>query len=158
ALEAYRERSARYRPAVVARLLAELAARTRAARTRAELPAAFVLGTGEARETLLDQVRLVSLGARVAGTEDARTASVYLADPDTSTVFVLEKTWRTGEGDEPTPGHELARRSFATGVRLEALARGQLVSRAVKRRANRSITLAAASGVARTSIMGQLPD
>ncbi|MEZ0228047.1 MAG: hypothetical protein ACAI25_05435, partial [Planctomycetota bacterium] len=156
-LRAYDERSAIYRPAVAARLLAELAARARAASRKGELPASHVLGAGEPRETLLEQVRLVALGARVTGTELGRTASVFLADPDSATVLVLERTWTVAEGETPPPGHELAKRSIATGVKLDILARGQLVSRAVKRRANRSIALGA-GGVAKTTVLAQPAD
>jgi hypothetical protein len=154
ALEAYRERSARYRPSLVASLVAELAARARAASTKGELPRSAILGIGEPRETLLDQVRLISLGARLDAAGSTRLASVYLADPDSATVLVLEKTWTFREDETPPEGPDLGRRSVVPNIRLDALAHGQLVSRAVKRRANRMITLG--SGTAsRTSVVGQ---
>jgi len=155
ALEAYRERSARYRAVTVARLLAELAARARAAATPGELPPSVVLGQGESRETPLDQVRLLSLGARVEGGERERKASVYLADLDSATVLVLERSWTFGEHETPPGGHELARRQVAPGIGLGLLARGQLVSRAVIRRANRAIRLGGRGGLSRTSVAAQ---
>lgn len=156
-LLAYRERSARYRAPVAAGLLAELAARARASRCPGELPAAAILGQGEPRETLLDQVQLVSLGARVDGTGSQRTATVFLADPDSGTVLVLERSWTGGESDAAPAGPELARRSIAPNVRLDQLAKGQVVSRAVKRRANRTISLGTGTA-SRTSVLGQAGD
>ncbi len=158
ALDAYRERSARYRVGTVARLLVELAARARAAATPGELPPSVVLGQGESRETPLDQVRLLSLGARIEGDERARKASVYLADLDSATVLVLERAWTFGEHETPPSGHELARRQVAPGIGLGLLARGQLVSRAVIRRANRGIRLGGRGGLSRTSVAPQTGD
>ena len=146
ALDAYRARSARYSAAHVAWLLTELEARRRACARGGELPPRFVLGSDEARETLLDHVRLVSLGARVEADGRTRGAEVYLADPGTGMVLVLSKRWTFGEDAEPDTGPELAKRTMAPRVPLGTLARGQLVSRVVKRSANHAVTL----GVSRT--------
>ncbi len=154
ALEGYRARSALYGTREIAGLLMELGARLRASRQGGELPARFVLGEDEAPETLLDHVRLVSLGARVRSDGRTRFADVFLADPDTTLVLVLRKRWEFDEKTEPEEGPALARRSVATRMLLGTLAHGQVVSKVVKRRANRSINLGT-SRVAQTSVTPQ---
>lgn len=146
ALAAYRARSARYRAGRVAGLLAELAARRRAARGGGELPVPFILGQGEALETRLDHLRLVSLGARVEADGRDREAEILLADPDTATVLVLRKRWSFPDAEEPPDATGLAARRVASGTALGALARGQIVTRVARRRANRSVSLGDARG------------
>ncbi len=157
-LAAWRTRSARYGAAHVAALLAELEARRRAVARGGELPAPFVLGQGEALETRLDHLRLVSLGARVQADDQSsqknRDAEILLADPDTATVFVLRKRWTFSEGDEPPDAPSLAGRRAASGASLEGLARGQAVTRVARRRANRLLVLGDARG-GLTSVMPQ---
>jgi hypothetical protein len=162
-LDGYRSRSALYSSAKVLALLTEIEARSRAARAEsAELPERFVLGEDEAPETLLDHVRLVSLGARLRADGRSRYADVFLADPDTQTVLVLGKRWDFKEKEAPEEGPVLARRSIASRLSLHQIAHGQLVSKAVKRRANRSMELATSRAV-QTSVTpqrgewGQLP-
>jgi len=145
-LDAYRARSARYHASLATELLAELTARPRAARAGGELPASFVLGKGEALETRLDHLRLVSLGARVEADGRQRDVSIYLADPDAGTVLVLAKRLSFGDGEEPPPAHELLSRRVAPGATLGALANGQVVTRVARRRANRSLVLGEARG------------
>jgi hypothetical protein len=149
-LERYRDRSALYSTREALALIAELEARLRAAESPRELPRRFVLGEDEAPETLLDHVRLVSLGARVVADGLVRTASVYLADPDTATVLVLEKRFEIDEGSAGT-GAWLARKSVVPKLTLGQAAHGQIVSKVVRRRANRSMTLGT-SRTAQTSI------
>ncbi len=156
ALEAYRSRSARYRTSEVVSLLASLEARARAAKSGAALPSRFVLGSDEARETLLDHVRLLSLGARVEADGDRREASVYLADPDSGVVLVASRIFPPPASDGTREGgHEegpaLARRALTGRVTLGALARGQLVTRTAKRHANHTLTLGT-TRTAQTSI------
>lgn len=153
-LAAYRARSARYRAGRVTELLAGLAARKRAARGTGELPVPFVLGQGEALETRLDHLRLVSLGARVEADGRDREAEVVLADPDTAMVLVLRKRWTFPETEEPPDALGLATRRVASGAALGALAQGQMVTRAARRHANRSLTLGDARGGA-TSVTPQ---
>ncbi len=143
ALEQYRARSARYRTADVAFLLASLAARATAASQGGRLPRRFVLGSDEAPETPLDHLRLVSLGARVEADERTRLASVYLADPDSGVVLVASRRFETAADKEPEEGPELARRSITGRITFGTLARGQLVTRAAKRHANHTLTLSA---------------
>lgn len=162
-LRAYQERSARHRPARVAALLAELAARGRAARAAAsELPPRFVLGLGEARETALDQARLVSIGARVEADGDDREASVLLVDAATADVLVVTRRWSFEPG-QALDGPALAGRTVAPNVPLGTLAHGQLVTRAGKRAPDRRLTLGPARGGVKTAVgpqtgaWGELP-
>lgn len=158
ALEGYQKRSALHGTREIAALVIELAARIRAGRAAAhELPARFVLGEDEAPETRLDHVRLVSLGARVRADGRARFADVYLADPDAGVVLVLGKRWDFADDQTPEEGPGLARRPLAPKVRLDAVAHGQVVSKVVTRRANRSIELGS-SRAAQTSVTPQRGD
>ncbi|MFJ1614567.1 hypothetical protein [Streptomyces sp. NPDC088249] len=133
-LTAYADRSAHYRPELVAALLAEVHARRRAA----ALPG--VLGTREAGDTPLRRVRLTSLGCRVHGTAQSLVSEVYLAHPGAGTVLVLRRTWTAAEGKELT-GHRLATRRVL-GTPLASLAAGSLVSESVRRTASRALTIA----------------
>jgi hypothetical protein len=153
ALEAYANRSALYSSREVAELLCELEARSRASHVQAELPTRFVLGQDEATVTPLDHVRLVSLGARVQADGKVRFAQVYLADPDTAMVLLLRKRWDFKENEEPEEGPALARRSVASRVTLGALAAGQVVSKVVRRKANRELEL----GTSRTAMTSVTP-
>jgi hypothetical protein len=143
-VDAYRLRSARYSAWVATRLLVEMAARARAVRGRGALPARTILGVGEARETPLAHVRLVSLGVRVTGGERERLVDVFLADPSTGIVVTLRKAWTYAEGEAVDDGQRLGDRSVVAGVRLHELARGQVVTHAAKRLANRLVKLGAA--------------
>jgi hypothetical protein len=153
-LALYRARSARYRASEVARRIAEIEARRRAARGGGELPARFVLGRGEALETRLDHVRLVSLGARLDGDERTREVRVLLADPDTGAVLVLAKEWTFADGETVPEAPELGRRRLAGGASLHALAGGQLVTKVALRRANRALRLGS-SAMGTTSVTPQ---
>ncbi len=142
-IEAYRNRSARFRTADATMLLASLAARARAADQGGQLPRRYILGSDEAPETALDHVRLVSLGARIDADDRAREASVYLLDPDTGIVLVLSRRFEFAPDKDPEEGPDLAKRAIAGRFTIEAVARGQLVTRAAKRRANHALTLSA---------------
>jgi hypothetical protein len=136
-LSAYRSRHARYRPTVAADRIAELEARARASRGGA-LPTRRVLGLAETMRTALDHLRLVALGARVDGEGRAR---VFLADPDTAMVLVWEKQWAAKTGEAAPTGPALATRAAVGRARLDALARGQVVSASAERRASRMVEL-----------------
>ncbi|MGC4093773.1 MAG: hypothetical protein QM756_38900 [Polyangiaceae bacterium] len=113
ALEGYHKQSALWGTREIAALLVELAGRARAARAaKAELPARFVMGENEAQQTRLDHVRLIPLGARVRADERSRFAEVFLADPDSSMVLVMDKRWDYDEKSEPEDGPALARRNL----------------------------------------------
>ncbi len=146
-LRAYRDRSARYASGAVLRLLAEVEIRRRAvARATGELPVRYLLGQGELLETRLDTLKLVSLGARVEADGRVRTARVLLADPDTTTVLVAEKSWSFAEGEALPEAPELVGRRIAGNVPLGQLARGQVVTRVAKRWANGTLGLGQATG------------
>lgn len=143
-VEAWHARSARYAAETAARHCVELELRRRAAaRGDAALPPAYVLGRGEALVTALDKLRLVSLGAR--STTDGRDhrVRVLLADPDTGSVLVWERTWVAAEGEAPAVGPALGTRRAAPGVTVAQLARGRVVTRAARRHANGLVTFGA---------------
>lgn len=153
ALAAYTERRASYRPRQVASLVSELAARARAGRGGGVVPARAVLGMDEPARTRLEHARLISLGVRlvreIVEPGKARvSALVHLADPDTLTVLVLRREWETDEDDA---GAKLGSRPIVSGANLGTLARGQVVTRAAERRANRAVSIRAGR-VARTTV------
>jgi hypothetical protein len=137
-LEAYRARSSRYRAGTILELGAELLARGRAVRG-GHLPPRHVLGLGEALETKLDQLKLVGLGARVDGGERDREAEVYFADPDSGSVLVYRKDWNFKAGETVLDGAALGSKRVMTGTSIGSLARGLVVTRVARRRANRSL-------------------
>ncbi len=161
ALESYGGRSATYHPAQLGQLLTELHARARAAQRPGEVPARAILGMDEPAETALEHLRLVSLGCRLeleraADDGDRARVSVYLADPDTQTVLVLQKAWDVDVAAARDAGAALARRHLGRGIPLGVLARGQMVTKAAKRRADRTLVLG--GGVGRTSVLPQRGD
>ncbi|MEV6984170.1 hypothetical protein AB0M95_23350 [Sphaerisporangium sp. NPDC051017] len=135
-LTSYRDRSAHYRPELLASHVAELHARHRAVTRPDATLRSSVLGTAEAAETPLRRARLESLGCRIRGLGDQRIAEVYLAHSDSSMVLVLRRQW---DGDDD--GAALARRRIATST-LAALATGNLVTESAVRSASRTVRLA----------------
>ncbi|GAB3964489.1 hypothetical protein GCM10029978_025100 [Actinoallomurus acanthiterrae] len=148
-LAAYQDRAARYAPETLAGLLAEVHARHRAARHPGGLPRAQVLGTDESAETPLRQVRLTALGCRVGGTEDERTADVFLAHAHSGVVLVLKRRWEIAEGQALTGGDLASRRIL--GSTLGSLAAANVVSENASRSAGRVVRLAA-GWVSRTTV------
>jgi hypothetical protein len=149
-LDAYRDRSARYRPERLAELLAELPARQRAARHWGGSPRSLVLGTEEAAEVPMRRARFIGLGCRVGGTPQERTAEVFLAHTETATVLVLHRRWPVAADATPPTGAGLARRRVA-GTTLATLASGNLVTETAARSASRRLRLAS-NRVARTTV------
>ncbi|MEV4474120.1 SWIM zinc finger family protein [Nonomuraea sp. NPDC049504] len=135
-LTAYRDRSAHYRPELLASHLAELHARHRAVIRPDATLRSSVLGTTEAAETPLRRARLESLGCRIRGLAGRRIAEVYLAHSASATVLVLRREW---DGDDDGPA--LAGRRIA-GITLSALANGNLVTESAVRSASRTVRLA----------------
>ncbi|MEJ3652147.1 hypothetical protein WEH80_03970 [Actinomycetes bacterium KLBMP 9759] len=142
-LAAYAERRAAHSTARVAELISELHVRHHVGSRAGS--AARVLGTEEAAETPLRQIRLVSLGCRLL---DAHTAQVFLADPTGESVLVLERRWEP-EADEKA-GPALAARRVA-GTTLGALARSNVVTASAVRSATRRVRIGT-SRIAATSI------
>ncbi|HEY3449032.1 MAG TPA: hypothetical protein VGK67_21905 [Myxococcales bacterium] len=138
-LDAYRRRSARYSPERATMLLAEVFARARAGEGQGDLPSSLVLGSDVALEADLDQLRLAALGARVEEDGERRVVSVFLADPSSQTVLVLQRGFEPVDG-KSEDGPSLARRSAVSGSPLSMVAAAQLVSNAAKRRANRLLS------------------
>ncbi len=153
-LGAYRARSARYRSELAAELLVEPTARLRAVQARGRTPPGWVLGTAEARQTSLEKTTLVALGCRIEAFGRQRQAEVYLAEPGSGTVLVLRRTWNPRDDQEPPDAPALARRVVAGGVKLRALAAGQVITQVARRRANRLLVL----GRGRTSATPQPGD
>lgn len=152
---AYAARSALYEAESGFALLAELSLRLAAG----ALPgnAQSVLGVGEGEDTELDRLRLQCLGARTTRDGEARRTRLLLADADTGTALLLAHEWKV-EGSDP--GREASTRAgqkLAPGVRMEALAQGQLLARQAHRRANGTVALAR-SRSAQNSVLPQLPD
>ncbi|BEL12635.1 hypothetical protein Q0Z83_108260 [Actinoplanes sichuanensis] len=145
-LTAYRDRSARYSPELLADLLAELFARHRAATADGAAAArARVLGSEEAAETPLRRVRLDGLGARVTAIDDERRIEVFHGQPASGVVLVSQRQWTT-----PEDGPALGRRRIA-GTTIAAVAAGTLVTESAVRSASRAVRLSA-SRVAKSTV------
>jgi hypothetical protein len=135
-LDAYADRGARYRPELLADLVAELFARHRAAVHDGGSSRLRVLGTEESAETPMRRARLDSLGCRVTASGGERTVEIFLAHADSATVLVLRRRWESDEDGAAT-----ARRRIG-GVSVEALAHGTVLTESAHRSASRTIRLA----------------
>ena len=149
--EAYAQRSALYEASDGVDLVAELGLRLAAGRLPGQ--AGAVLGIGQAGETALDRLRLMTLGARTARDGEKRVTTLLLADVDTGTRLVLRHPWRVAEADETREATVRAAERVAPGVRLDALAQGQLLAQQAARRADGSVRLARS----RSSLNSVLP-
>ncbi|MEW6282069.1 MAG: hypothetical protein AB1758_25920, partial [Candidatus Eremiobacterota bacterium] len=127
---AYRARSQRYQAGAAAFCVLSLMAREKA--QGGELSTPFLLGQDTAMETRMDHTRLMSLGCRVESDGESRRVRLFLADP-AGVVLVLERAFPAAEA--------LENRGLAPDLKLGSLARGHLVSRSLKRRANRTLIL-----------------
>jgi hypothetical protein len=150
--DAYERQSALFSTRHCALVVAELAARLRAASRSDQLPPRWILGSDEPRETQIEQVRLIALGARLVADEDRRLAEVYFAEPDSKSVLVLRRSWTFAAPETPKNGHDLTAMYASSKMALGALARGELITRAARRRANGEIDLSAARGM-KTSLL-----
>ena len=154
--EAYMQRSARYDAATGVDLLAELALRLSAGTQAGQ--AGAVLGLGQAAETALDRLRLMTLGARTRRDGAARQTELVLADLDTGTRLVLRHDWTVPEDADAAAEAALrASERLAPGVQLEALAQGQLLAQGAARRADGSLRLARARS-SQNSVLPQRAD
>lgn len=154
--EAYARRSALYDAAQGVDLLAELALRLAAGMQAGR--AESVLGIGVAGETALDRLRLICLGARTIRDGERRRTTLVMADADTGTRLVLPHDWQvpaaTASADE-APLRAAER--LAPGVKLAALAQGQLLAQQAVRRADGSVRLARARS-SQNSVLPQSAD
>ncbi|ROZ74306.1 hypothetical protein [Ramlibacter sp. WS9] len=152
---AYAARSALYRAEDGFALLAELGLRLNAG----QLPgsAQAVLGIGQGDDTELDRLRLICLGARTTRDGEARRARLVLADADTGTALVGTHEWTVPSGEPINERVQRATQRLAPGVRLDALAQGQLLARQARRRADGSLSLARSRG-SQNSVLPQVPD
>ncbi|HEY8880623.1 MAG TPA: hypothetical protein VIN03_23835 [Roseateles sp.] len=153
--EAYARRSALYEAAQGVDLLAELSLRLPAG----GLPgnASAVLGVGQAGETALDRLRLMCLGARTRRDGEARHTTLVMADIDTGTRLVLSHDWQVPEARLAEEAGIRAAERLAPGVRLEALAQGQLLAQQAARRPDGSLRLARARS-SQNSVLPQSAD
>jgi hypothetical protein len=133
-LREHASRSARYEPRRAAHLLAELAARARAARGRGVLAPRSVLGLGEPREVALASVRLVSLGARGTSDGTLREVTILLGDPASGLVLAHTRRFRVAP-DEETDAAALGERTVITGLRVRELAHAEALLRDLRRSA-----------------------
>lgn len=152
--DAYDRQSAFFDSRRCSLLVGELVARIRASRRSKELPPRWILGSDEARETLLEQVRLVSLGARLDADNERRFATIYFAERDTKSVLVLRTSWTFTAKDSPRNGYELSQMFASSRMSVASLAKGDIVTRAAKRRANGEIDLAFARGMKSSVLPG----
>jgi hypothetical protein len=151
--DAWERRSATFSAKTSVSLIAEIVWRLRAAKARTQA-LAQVLGSGEARETVTDQLRLTPLGVRVRADGERRFAELYLADRDSRQTYVLAKQWPAPSGPAKN-GAELGELYGSSRLTLSALARADLVARAATRRANGHIDLALARGLKSSTLPGQ---
>ena len=154
--EAHAQRSALYDAAQGLDLLAELALRLAAGTQPGRAEA--VLGSGIAGETSLDRVRLVCLGARTVRDGERRRTTLVMADVDTGTRLVLPHDWQVGAATN-ADGEAAVRAAqrLAPGVKLPALAQGQLLAQQAVRRADGSVRLARARS-SQNSVLPQSAD
>lgn len=153
--EAYAQRSALYDAADGVDLIAELGLRLAAGRLPGH--AGAVLGVGQAGETALDRLRLMSLGARTRRDGERRLTTLVLADIDTGTRLVLRHGWGVPEAREGDEAQLRAAERVAPGVLLDAMAHGQLLAQQAARRADGSIRLAR-SRSSQNSVLPQTGD
>lgn len=148
--DAYSARSARYAPETGVDRMTELLLRLKLGAAPGQAKA--VLGIGQSQEVELARLHLLCLGARTERDGDARRTRLVMADPDTGTLMALLHDWQVPQAPTtalaPT-AEENARREYrqrtserlAPGVKLEALATGQLLAQQARRFADGRIVL-----------------
>jgi hypothetical protein len=130
------------------------------------LPARSILGVDEALSTKLDQARFMGLGATVSEDGDDRRVNVILCDPGGQGTLVFERVFRAadtagnsvgnsiggaGNNAVAVDGPSLALRGTVAGTSLAVLSSGQVVSNAVTRQANRTVSFGT-GGLQKTSV------
>lgn len=145
--DAWDRQSASFSTRRCAEVLVEVRCRLAATEGAGPLPARFVLGSEGPQESQLEQVRLISLGARLEADDERRSARVYFADPDGGGVLVLEKEWAFPKDAPPRNGPDLGELFASSRMTLSSLARSELVTRSARRRANGRVDLSVARGM-----------
>ncbi|UXI67016.1 DUF4132 domain-containing protein [Tahibacter amnicola] len=141
-LDHYHRRSARFSYGEGVQLLRELSLRVAVAQAgTAELSPRAVLGMGEAMETAMDRLGLISLGMRLEGDGADRCATLAVVDCDTQTLLCLQKTWQRKTDDGTSELAQLDQQRVAGSLRLGKLAQGTLVTTTARRRANGELKL-----------------
>lgn len=153
--EAYARRSALYEAADGVDLLAEMALRLSAGGLPGQ--AGPVLGVDQAGETELDRLRLMCLGARTQRDGETRRTRLVMADVDTGTRLVLAHDWQVPEPKQAQEAALRAAERLAPGVRLEALAQGQMLAQHAARRPDGSLRIARARS-SQNSVLPQSAD
>jgi hypothetical protein len=134
-IDAYEARSARHDELACLALAAELHARPRAAdRTK-------TLGIGEPMETAMGKARLISLGARLSAEGEDVRVMLLLADSDTGATMLLEKLFSPLPSEAGRLVETILRRQFVPGLAVVTTARGQILTRAARRRADGLLAL-----------------
>lgn len=149
-LERERERYARqstvFRAEVVARGVAELLARTRAATAeRPALPPTMVLGSALEASGGSDRLRLIGIGASTEADGARRLANAYFVEPISMTVLALRAEWEL-EGRAPT-GAEVGELFASSRRSLAELAGAYLIARGARRRENGLLDLSRARSI-----------
>lgn len=153
--EAYAKRSALYEAADGVDLLAELTLRLAASTQPGQASAS--LGIDQVGETALDRLRLVCLGARTQRDGERRRTRLVMADVDTGTRLVLTHDWQVPGPKQTEEAAVRAAERLAPGVRLEALAQGQLLAQHAARRPDGNLRIARARS-SQNSVLPQSAD
>jgi SWIM zinc finger len=141
-LDGYQRRSARFAYLDGVALLRELTMRLAVAETKVgQLSQRAALGLGEAMESALDRLTLISLGLRIHSDGVARRATLAVVDTDTQTLLSLHKTWQRDSDSKESELGLLDQQRVASSLRLARLATGSLVTTTAKRRANGELRL-----------------
>ncbi|MBD8524691.1 SWIM zinc finger family protein [Pseudomarimonas arenosa] len=141
-LELYLQRSARFAYLDGLRLLREISLRLAVVESGgADLSPRSVLGMGEAMETALDRLSLISLGLRVLGDGKERRATLAVVDCDTQTLLCLQKEWQYENNAGSSELARLDQQRVAGTLRFARLAQGSLVTTTARRRANGELRL-----------------
>lgn len=136
-LESYRGHDARFDPATLSQLCAELCIRGDAIRSNTgAVPQLFIRGSAADRVTDVGSARLVGLGCDVRARRGLTECSVYLQDASTGLVVAITQEFADPPDTSPDPPAEywqLAARPVLKGTSLAALGAGQLLLQGGKR-------------------------
>lgn len=135
-IERYRHHDALFEAEQLARLSAELCARSDALRnTTRAVPELFIRGAKTDEITEIGGGRLVGLGALGKIGRKSAELRAFLQDTDTGLVLAVRQQTAFNESVLPQPASVLARGIISKGISLGALSSGQLVVKGAKRTA-----------------------